>query len=324
MLPTSRILSALLTGLGVALIVAGLVAPKFLNGDARFPLDMEHTTWTISDPAGRVRDGAAGEDGGVVTAPITRQLHMTIQNPANEDHVGLRIGDTLMRGDRGSDFDNLLCASTWSLEMDRKTGGFSEPAKLSTVMAMPDAQVPVDGVWLKFPTDVEQRDYEVFEPALRSAVPATFTGETEVAGRKAYTFRQVVEPVNVAKLYADMLNTKVVPGPDDSQVQLFRHHSAEREFTVDQITGIVVGIEEKVDDYYATHDGKRVEDIVAYDGAMAPEQVEAIAGQLSDVTQSVSRTVTWVVLGLGGLMTVIGLIGALRPGAVGARHASRA
>ena len=41
MLSTSRILAALLTGLGIALIVGGLLAPRFLIGDGRLPLDLE-------------------------------------------------------------------------------------------------------------------------------------------------------------------------------------------------------------------------------------------------------------------------------------------
>ncbi|MCQ4622483.1 DUF3068 domain-containing protein [Corynebacterium sp. CCUG 70398] len=314
MLPKSRILSALIVGVGIALIVAGLVAPRFLLGDARFPLNLEHTTWAMHDPHGRVFDPDAGEDGKVVEVPVTRQLHMTVQNPATEERTGLRIGDSLLRGDKDSDFDNLITASTWSYEMDRKSGAFVTTANLSTVMAMPDAEVPVDGVWLKFPLDVEQTDYAVFEPSLRTTVPATFKEEREVAGRSVYVFEQRVEAVNVAKLYADAANTKTLPAPDGGQRQVFRHHDATREFTVDQITGVVVGINERVDDYYADHTGRRAQDIVAYDAVMDPADVEQMAGQLTTVTQSVSRWVTWGTIGLGSLLAIGGLIGALRPG----------
>lgn len=306
MLPKSRILSALLVGLGLALVIAGLAAPKFLNGDARLPLDLEKTTWTMHDPHGRVFDPETEKP---VEVPLTRQLHMTIQNPATETTTGLRVGDSLLRGDKGSDFDNLVAASTWSFEIDRKTGEFVTPAKLSTVMAMPDAQVPVEGVWLKFPTDVQQQDYNVFEPTLRMAVPATFAGEEDIAGRTVYRFEQNVGAVNVAKLYADMGNTMVRDGK-----QLFKHHSAVRVFTVDQITGLVVGIDERIDDYYADRTGKRAQDIVAYDATMEAGQKDQLARQLTSVTQAVSQAVTWGVIGLGGLLVLAGLIGALRPG----------
>lgn len=315
MLPKSRIASALFVGLGLALVVAGLVAPKFLNGDARFPLDLENTTWTLHDPNGAV--GEEDEDGAAVevSVPLTRQLHMTVQNPANEGVVALRIGDSLLRGDKGSDFENLVTASTWSLQMDRKSGEFVAPAKLSTVMALPETEVPVDGVWLKFPSNVEQRDYRVFDSVLRTSAPARFTGEKEQYGRTLYTFEQDIPATNVASLYADAQNTMTVPAPepDGGQKQVFRHHAATREFTVDKITGLVVGMREKVDEFYADRTGKKVRSIYSYDAEMDEEQTRALAEQLPAVTQRVSRTVTYAVIGLGALIALAGLVAAFWP-----------
>lgn len=323
MLPKSRIASALFVGLGLALIVAGLVAPKFLNGDARFPLDLENTTWTLHDPDGVV--GEEKEDGKIVDAhvPLTRQLHMTVQNPANDEVAAMRIGDSLLRGDKGTDFENLITAATWSLQMDRKSGEFVAPAKLSTVMALPEAEVPVDGVWLKFPSNVEHQDYQVFDSTLRASAPARFTGETEQYGRTFYTFEQGIPATNVASLYADAQNTMTVPapGPDGGQQQVFRHHAAQREYTVDQITGLVVGINERVDDYYADRAGKRMRTIVSYDAEMDEGQARALAEQLPAVTQRVSRGVTHTVMGLGALTALAGLVGAFRPPAP--RHGHR-
>lgn len=323
MLPKSRIASALFVGLGLALVVAGLVAPKFLNGDARFPLDLENTTWTLHDPDGTV--GEEKDDGEVAdaTVPLTRQLHMTVQNPANDEVAALRIGDSLLRGDKDSDFENLLAASTWSLQMDRRSGEFVAPAKLSTVMALPDAEVPVDGVWLKFPSNVEPHDYHVFDPTLRAAATARFTGETEQYGRTLYTFEQDIPATNVASQYADAQNTMTVPaaGPDGGQQQVFRHHSAQREFTVDQITGLVVGMNETVDDYYADRAGKKVRTIVSYDAKMSQEQTRALAEQLPAVTQRISRSVTYTVIGLGTLTALAGLAAAFWPSAP--RHGRR-
>lgn len=304
MLPKSRILSAFLVGLGLALVAAGLVAPAFLNGDARFPLNLDKTTWTLKDPAAQV-----GED----TTAVTRQLHMTVQNPATDEVAALRIGDTVRREDKADDLENLISAATWSLEMDRKTGEFVAPAKLSTVMVMPEEVVPVEGVWLKFPSDVQQQDYEVFEPTLRKAVPAVFTGEGEIGERKVYTFTQEVAPVNVATLYAAMANT-ITTSPEQGGGQAFLHHEASRTFTVDQVTGLVVGMTERVSDYYVDREGNRVRDVVSYDAVMDEAQQVGLAEQLTDVTQAISQTVTWVVLGVGGALVLLGLVGAFRPG----------
>ena len=328
MLPKSRIASALFVGLGLALIVAGLIAPRFLNGDARFPLNLENTTWTLHDPDGLV--GESTEDSGAtdgdadatVSTPLTRQLHMTVQNPANEDVATMRIGDSLMRGDKDTEFDNLISASTWSLQMDRKSGEFVAPAKLSTVMVLPEADIQVDGVWLKFPSNVEQREYPVFDPTLRKAEPAQFKGEGELNGRKVYTFEQDIPATNVAALYADDQNTLTVPAPgaEGELQQTFRHHSAQREITVDQITGFVVGMTEKVDDFYADRDGTRVRTIVSYDAAMDEEQTRALASQLPKVTQAISRDVTYTVIGVGTVMTLVGLVAAFWPSRRRAAH----
>ena len=63
MLPTSRILSVLLAGVGAALVVAGLLAPSVLLSGNRLPLALGEATWTITDPNG-TREGEA--------APVTR------------------------------------------------------------------------------------------------------------------------------------------------------------------------------------------------------------------------------------------------------------
>ncbi|WP_342318985.1 DUF3068 domain-containing protein [Corynebacterium mayonis] len=306
MLSASRIFSVLLTGLGIALIAGGVVAPRFLLGDARLPLDLEHTTWTLTDDNGTYR----GE-----SVPVTRQLHMQIQNPADEDSVGIRIGDSLRAGAAERDFDNLVAASTWSYEMDRGTGLPVSAMRVSAVMATPDAVVQKGGVWLKFPADVAQETYDVFEPHLRETVPATFVGEDEVEGRRVYRFEQHVAPTNVALKYADVRNTKTILGPEGEQIRSFYYHSAHRELTVDQISGLVVGVKERVDDFYGDVAGQRLEEIIRYDAGMEQGDVEKLAGQLGAVySQGQSRSVTIAVIALGAVLALIGVIGALRSG----------
>lgn len=304
MLPKSRILSALLAGLGVALLVAGLLAPRVLLDGARLPLNLTEATWTMSDPDG-VRDGEP--------APVVRQLHMEVQNPSDGEKASVRIGDTLRAGEGGSDFENLVSASTWSYVVDRVRGTAVGDAEVQLVMAMPATNVPIDGPWLKLPSPVGQETYEVFDPVLRGTAPAQFVGEEEIGGRTIYRFRQVIQPTNIALRYADMRNTLTVEGPDGAPVRTFLHHAAEREILVDQITGLVVGMDEKVDDYYADATGRGVRNIVTYDGAMDRGQVENLVAQVAGAgTPAALRNWSWIVAGLGVLLALAGLIGALR------------
>lgn len=290
----SRVLPALLMALGVALLVGGLVAPNMLRWDARLPLSLHTTTWTLEDPDG-TRDGEP--------APVTRQLHMEIREPSDENTASVRVGDTLRAGEGANDFDNLINASTWSFRMDRVSGEVAEPADVQLVMALPEQAIAIEGAWLKFPVDVERRDYDVFDPTLRAAAPAQFVGESEIAGRAVFTFRQVIEPTNLAQRFADDRNLGFV---DDQRTYLF--HAAERELTVDQASGLVVGMREAVDDYYADAAGRGLENVVTYDAQTDPQQTEALLQELSRLS-----TPTWLPLasriaaGAGGMLTLAGL-----------------
>lgn len=302
--PKSRILSSLLAGLGVALLVAGLLAPRVMLSGAVLPLDLGEATWTIEDADG-LRDGEP--------APVVHQLHMEIQNPSDGETASVRIGDTLRAGAEGSDFDRLISASTWSYVVDRTSGEAVGPADAQLVMAMPAAQVLIDAPWLKLPSPVKRETVEVFDPVLRGPAPAEYVGEEEIAGRTVYRFRQEIAPTNIAQRYADMRNTLTVDGPD-GPVRTFLFHAAQRELLVDQVTGVVVGVIEKVDDYYGAADGRGVRNIVTYDGEMPREHTEALLGRLSSGIDPATQQIwTWVVLGLGALLTVLGLFGAMRP-----------
>ena len=290
----SRVLPTLFMALGVALLVGGLVAPKFLVWDARLPLTLSSATWTLTDPNGT----RGGEP-----APVTRQLHMEIREPSDEATVSVRVGDTLRAGDAPSDFENLVTASTWSFQMDRLTGEVLEPADVQLVMAMPEVAVPIEGAWLKFPANVEQRDYEVFDPTLRGTAPAQFVGEEEIEGRAVYTFRQVVAPTNLAQRFADDRNLGFT---EDQRTYLF--HAAERELLVDQASGLVVGLRESVDDYYADAEGNGLENVVTYGAQTDPEKVSELLKELARLSSPTWGTLaSRIAIGAGGILTLAGL-----------------
>ncbi|WP_269508407.1 DUF3068 domain-containing protein [Corynebacterium faecium] len=306
MLPTSRILSVLLAGVGAALVVAGLLAPNVLLSGNRLPLALGEATWTITDPNG-TRDGEA--------APVTRQLHVEIQEPSDSDTASVRVGDTLRAGESGSDFNDLLTASTWSFAVDRVTGAATGPAEALLVMGMPATQLPIDGAWLTFPAPATQDTVEVFDPVLRGAAPAEFDGEEEIAGRTVYRYAQHIEPTNVAMRYADPRNTLTLEGENGEPQRTFLHHAADREILVDQETGVVVGIDEKVDDYYADAEGTGVRNMVTYDGVMDRQDVEKLVQKVADAQTVAADRGLWRVLAwVGAALTLAGLAGALRPG----------
>ncbi|WIM68066.1 DUF3068 domain-containing protein [Corynebacterium breve] len=303
MLPKSRLFSALLVGLGVALIVAGLVAPRFLLGDGRFPLDLENTTYTLVDDDARFEDEST---------PVTRQMHLEIQNPADDEMVSLRMGNSLFHGEEADQLDNLVTAETWSWQMNRVTGDPLDSASLSSVMVMPATKVDMGGPWIKLPVENDADEVNLFDPMLRRTAPAVREGEHQLLGRQADSYAQTIEPTNLAREYAAMQNTKTVEDGEGNAQQLYLTYEAKRVLTVDHITGLVIGITEDVDMYYADADGNRVENYVTY--AAETSGNDARMKQLERVaSQGTSRNATIVVMTLGGVLTLLGLIGAFRP-----------
>ena len=314
MLPKSRLFSFLLLGVGVAMLVAGLVAPRFLPEDARLPLSLESTTYSLVDDAADTRLMTA-PDGRVVTAPVTHQLHMEIQNPSDADSATLRVGETYMRGSQQDELDRLITAEVWSFGIDRTTGEVTTPATLTDQLASPVTEVDIDGVWLKFPSDAEQTTYEVFDPKLRQTRPAEFVEELEMNGRSVYRYRQEIEPTDVSELYESPFNT--VTFGDETEGRWF--HSVTRDLLVDRVSGLVVEIREDIDAWYGTPEGEKREQILLFEGRMPQEQIDAHLNDAATVRDpGTADTIRWVVVGTGGLLAVIGLAGAF--GAFGGRR----
>ncbi|AWB81200.1 DUF3068 domain-containing protein [Corynebacterium yudongzhengii] len=309
MLPKSRIISALLVGLGIALIVGGLMAPRLIDSDGRLPLDLENSTWTLTDDSAATRL-LTDPNGRVLETPVTRQLHLQIGEPATADTASVRVGTTLMRDSLQEESDRLITASTWGYEMDRVTGEATTPANLTHTIGMPPEEVEVDGVWMKFPTDAEQTTYDVFDDTLRESRPATFIDSQEIDGRTIYHYRQEIEPTNVAFLYESFLNTAPV---GDQQGALY--HSATTDFYVDQITGLVVDIETEIYDFYAVpgqeNDEQARETFLQFTGSREDAQVDATLAEIDDISGSTTaELIRWSVVAVGVVITVLGLLGA--------------
>lgn len=296
------------------MLVAGLVAPRFLPEDARLPLSLESTTYSLVDDAADTRLMTA-PDGRVVTAPVTHQLHMEIQNPSDADSATLRVGETYMRGSQQDELDRLITAEVWSFGIDRTTGEVTTPATLTDQLASPVTEVDIDGVWLKFPSDAEQTTYEVFDPKLRQTRPAEFVEELEMNGRSVYRYRQEIEPTDVSELYESPFNT--VTFGDETEGRWF--HSVTRDLLVDRVSGLVVEIREDIDAWYGTPEGEKREQILLFEGRMPQEQIDAHLNDAATVRDpDTADTIRWVVVGLGGLLAVIGLAVIGLAGAFGA------
>ncbi|MCZ9309451.1 DUF3068 domain-containing protein [Corynebacterium uberis] len=325
MLPRSRVVSVLLLGLGAALLAAGLLAPRFIPGDGRLALDVGELTWTTHDEAATTRVFTDPQRR-VFQAPVTHQLNLTIEEPTTASTATARVGSTFVRTSLQQEHDRLMQATVWNWVLDRVTGAAVGPMTLSYQMASPTAQLDVDGVWLKFPANLGRDDVSVLDETLRRATPATFIDETELHGRKVYHFRQDIAPTNVALDYEAIGTTIDLPTPEGHEgpgETGYLFHSAVRDYYVDQASGLVLNIEESIDDYYGTLDGTRREPVLAFHGVMEDSQTAQLAQVAQAITQHRGVGMwSWITAGIGAVLAALGLLGAL--GVASARRANRA
>lgn len=312
MLPKSRIISALLLGIGVALVVWGLVAPRFVHADGRLPLDLEATTYVLHDADAQTTinsDPAAG----VVTTPVTRQLHFEVMDPASAEEATIRIGDTYMRGNpdtQGFEQERLLSATVSSLRIDRLSGEVLSDISLTNQLASPTVEYSVDGIWLKFPTDAAATTYNVLDPTLRKAMPADFVASTELEDRQIMHYRQVIDNANVAESFADSNNTTTLTKEDGGTTTGYLYHNVTRDFWVDQKTGLLVDLAENIDDYYGDRSGQKYEQKLLFDASLDDAAVAALVQQAAEIPDAeVIETLNKVGIGVGAVLILLGLLG---------------
>ena len=315
MLAKSRIFSVLILGLGAALITWGLVAPHFFHDDGRLPLSLEDTTLTVRD--GNAETTLNPGPGEVVAAAVIRQHHVELLDPADAETVTVRVGSTMMREANEDDIERRVEASVWSFVMDRTTGEAVGPATMTSQLGLPPTQVPVTGIWAKFPADPAKTTYEVFDATLRGSAPAVYRETVERGGRQLHVYRQTIGPTNLATRYADMFNTTTFETADGGTEPGYLFYSADRDWYVDTETGLVVDIHEDIETYYETRNGERREQVLLFRGAGTDESVDRLIAQAERIPDgSEQRTITTVLLVLGTLLLLIGLIGALFGGRI--------
>ncbi|MBI8990015.1 DUF3068 domain-containing protein [Corynebacterium meridianum] len=315
MLAKSRIFSVLILGLGAALVTWGLVSPYFFHDDGRLPLTLQDTTLTVRDENARTTlNPGPGE---IVQAAVIRQHHVELLDPADAETVTVRIGSTMMREANEDDIERLVDASVWSFVMDRTTGEAVGPATMTSQLGIPPTQVPMTGLWAKFPSDPAKTTYEVFDATLRGGAPAVYKDTVERGGRQLNVYRQTIEPTNLATRYADMFNTTTFETADGGTEPGYLFYSADRDWYVDTETGLVVDIHENLETYYGTRDGERREQVLVFQGAGTDESVDRLIAQAERIPDgSGQRTITTVLLVLGTLLLLVGLIGALSGGRI--------
>lgn len=195
-----------------------------------------------------------------------------------------------------------LSATEDTVAFDRTTGetvnwsGATHSTGGSTVRG------PFQGVYLKFPFDTQQQDYEFWDGTLKESVTAEFVTETEIDGLAVYEFSQTIEPTPVG--------TIAIPGSlfgdQRPSVVADRVYSNERTIHVEPVTGAIIKGSESQNSYLEV-DGVRVVTTTEAELTYTDETVAAAIDRSANsatVLNAVKSTIPLVgsIVGLGLLI----------------------
>ena len=294
MLPRNRIVSAILLGVGLALLVWGIVTPRLTSIGENIPVANSELTYTLTDED--ATSLALTEEEPKV-GPVERQLHVQYTSPITNEEVTARVGISTRRTGAATDLEGLLTAEVYSYRLNRMTGMPVTEATVSEQLASPVAHIDLGGLWFAFPPYADEEEYPVYDATLRESRPAIKTGTEMEDGREYVTYEQ-----------------HIAEAGDADELGRVLYHEAQREFTVDHATGVVVNVAERVADYY---EGER-QDVLLFDASLDPSTTE----HLKDMASSIADPQAWtwanrVAAGVGGILAVVGIAGVL--GAFGRR-----
>ena len=172
------------------------------------------------------------------------------------------------------------------------------------------------------PQETQKQAYPYFDQTLRKAVSAEFKGtvnRTNDQSRETelYVFRQTLEPTNVAKLYPGVRHEMTME-KDGKQVKGYLTHSGWREITVEPRTGLIVSVEEKIDDVYVSDKGEEIGELLRFHGKTNQPVEQAMLAQAL-VTSGKRDTQTWgvVLMVAGAIVAAASVVIVLWPGAAG-------
>lgn len=220
-----RVLAPLLVGLGVFLLALAVLIPTVLMPRVeKAPLDQ----YTVTRAAGtgtylnpQTLDFVSQDD-----VTITRVIRGDVE--ASGDDVATYDSTQTVEP---AQMDEPLNVVTERVVFDRRTG--------EGTGGRGDRPSHEDAYAIKFPFDVQRRDYDFHDLTAADAYPVSFQRETEVDGLTVYEFRGEVPETQRGQLGVP---GELVGAPDESTVFVEEYYENRgRVLLVEPRTGIVVG-----------------------------------------------------------------------------------
>jgi len=314
--------------LGILAAIAGFIAPGVINGIAVSTVASTDSTslgkGTLSQLLNQTKllsDPANPYDTDVPISSTRLTTGQTTDESNENNAVVFNTENTVVRDDTGEE----LSVSKAVFAFD---GATSELVNCCGASVGDNTDVQFSGVMpLKWPFNVEQKDYDIFNTTLLAPVTATFVGTKNEYGMELYEFKQSIPatqtpapPLSIPAALAAGVVGQLAPQladqvPADGNVELYEFYTAENSFLVDPLTGqIVDGV---VDDKTTFRLNGGTEDIVTKVAAVASgADPEASAADIksSGAPLATAKTLIPVLFGLAVILAIIGIVLIVRGG----------
>lgn len=254
-----RVLGIVLIGLGALFVGLGILAKPYLYQSlATVPLNQKSTS--ISEGQGmsvlypHVENGAPAIDKlENVDVKSTREIRgipgkvpadkrdknvfwqTTVRSQAqvNGEYVDLSYHDAGVSLDRVSAEASKCCGDYTS------EGDLTDPSKTE--------DATYQGLYFKFPFDVQKKDYQWWDDTLGRANPISFVREDTVEGTPVYVFQQKLGPEEVGSLDAP---ASLFSPSGTGNVKATEMYSNTRTLWVEPVTGVLIDGREEIRDVY--------------------------------------------------------------------------
>ena len=306
-----------LLGLGAFVLVLGLLS-KFYMYDRLAVVPLNQNTVSISETApgedAEYLDIANGLK--ISTGPL-RSVRVTTGDPdlskeaSDELDQDVAVWNSFVCTDT-PDFDcasgeTPLSGSDDTLAFDRHSAEVVSWAGNVHETGGETQEDVFDGLYFKFPFDVQKKSYDFWDGTLKQAVPAEFEEETEIDGLTVYKFVQRIEPTKTGEIDVP---GNLVGGDEDETVTADRIYSNVRTLYVEPVTGAIIKGGESQDSYLEV-DGVRgattTKATLNYTDDYVAENVEEYKST-STILKAVQTTIPLVGTILGLLLLVLGAV----------------
>ncbi len=302
----ARIVGMTLIGLGAVALVAVVPTRAWVPlVPVDLPLDAEFGTVAVGEQVTYLDP-----------VPLTERT-------SGDASVALRVRGDADTGDAGDhtavwelvstidDADGTLIGTTTTVVcLDRRTAEAVDCVSES----VDGERVDVQGLTVRFPIDTAQRDYDLWDTAVREAFPARFTGVESLRGLQVYRFEQEVPAQVIGSVSAP--GTLLGSSADELPADVMYGNT--RSLLVEPVTGVVVSSRETPVTLLRGPDGAPGAVLLSGTFASSEETVEDAVALVEDVRgeREILRTVVpWAAGGAGGILLAVGalLVARTRP-----------